>query len=125
MNAVYAKVLEMSLYGSIAILIVLLFRLIFRRLPKRVLIVFWMIVAVRLLLPVNFASPTSLLNVSRLFRSGGEKTEAVSVEKNSDEEGGAVSAADPVGPQSAAAEAAASREMSHSIYRDLPGHEHQ
>ena len=91
MNAVYAKVLEMSLYGSIAILIVLLFRLIFRRLPKRVLIVFWMIVAVRLLLPVNFASPTSVLNVSRLFRSGGEKTEAVSVEKNSDEEGGAVS----------------------------------
>ena len=34
MNAVYAKVLEMSLYGSIAILIVLLFRLIFRRLPS-------------------------------------------------------------------------------------------
>ena len=65
----------MSLYGSIAILIVLLFRLIFRRLPKRVLIVFWMIVAVRLLLPINFASPTSVLNVSRLFHSGGEKTD--------------------------------------------------
>ncbi|MBP5416853.1 MAG: hypothetical protein J6Y58_04925 [Clostridiales bacterium] len=89
MNAIYAKVLEMSLYGSIAILIVLLFRLVFRKLPKRVLIVFWMIVAVRLLLPLNFASPTSILNVSRLFRSGGEKTEVTEVDKMVDEEGDA------------------------------------
>ena len=86
MNAVFAKILEMSLYGSIAILVVLLFRLIFRNLPKRVLIVFWMIVAVRLLLPINFASPTSLLNVSRLFESRGEKTTIEQIQKNSDED---------------------------------------
>ena len=86
MNAIFAKILEMSLYGSIAILVVLLFRLIFRNLPKRVLIVFWMIVAVRLVLPINFASPTSLLNASRLFGSGSEKTKIEQVQKNSDED---------------------------------------
>ncbi|MCR5274535.1 MAG: M56 family metallopeptidase [Clostridiales bacterium] len=94
MNAIFAKVLEMSLYGSIAILVVLLFRLIFRKLPKRVLIVFWMIVAVRLVLPINFASPASLLNAGRLFRSGNSKTEVTQMDKSSDEDADTVSDAD-------------------------------
>ena len=85
MNAFFAKILEMSLYGSIAILVVLLFRLIFHRLPKRVLIVFWMVVAVRLVLPINFASPTSLLNASRLFESGAKETSVEQVDKTSSE----------------------------------------
>ena len=63
MNAVFAKILEMSLYGSIAILIVLLFRLIFKNCPKRVLILFWIAVAVRLVIPYNFASPIGVLKI--------------------------------------------------------------
>ena len=74
MNAIYAKVLEMSLYGSIAILIVLLFRLIFRKLPKRVLIVFWMIVAVRLLLPLNFADEHSECEPAVPLRRGEDRS---------------------------------------------------
>ena len=49
MSEVFYKVLEMSLYGSIAILAVLLFRLVFTKCPKRVLILFWIIVGLRLI----------------------------------------------------------------------------
>ena len=86
MNAIFAKILEMSLYGSIAILAVLLFRLIFRNCPKRVLIVFWIAVAIRLVIPFNFTSPTSLLSVERLF-SGKDGTEKVEVVDEDEQEG--------------------------------------
>lgn len=72
MGEVFSRVLEMSLYGSIAILAVLLFRLIFRKCPKKILILFWIVVAARLLCPVNFNSPTSVLNVRTLFPSRAE-----------------------------------------------------
>lgn len=67
MGEVFSRVLEMSLYGSIAILAVLLFRLIFKKCPKKILIIFWIVVAVRLLCPLNFNSPTSILNIGLLF----------------------------------------------------------
>ena len=38
MGEVFSRVVEMSLYGSIAILAVLLFRLIFKNCPKKILI---------------------------------------------------------------------------------------
>ena len=63
MFSIFIKVLEMSLYGSIAIGIVLLARLLFRRCPKKVLIFFWIAVAIRLLCPFNFSSHLSLLNI--------------------------------------------------------------
>ena len=68
MSYIFSKVLEMSLYGSIAILVVLLFRLIFKKCPKRVMILFWIIVALRLVLPFNFNSPTSILNFGKLMQ---------------------------------------------------------
>ena len=68
MSYLFSKVLEMSLYGSIAILVVLLFRLIFKKCPKKVMILFWIIVALRLVLPFNFNSPTSLLNFGKLVQ---------------------------------------------------------
>lgn len=68
MSFIFSKVLEMSLYGSIAILVVLLFRLIFQKCPKKVMILFWIIVAVRLVLPVNFNSPTSILNFGKFVQ---------------------------------------------------------
>lgn len=66
----------MSLYGSIAILVVLLFRIIFQKCPKKILILFWIAVAVRLCLPFNFNSPTSALNVGMAFsgKSGAEQS---------------------------------------------------
>lgn len=67
MSEVFYRVLEMSLYGSIAILAVLLFRLIFTKCPKRVLILFWIIVGLRLIIPFNFNSPTSALNIGKFF----------------------------------------------------------
>ena len=67
MGEVFSRILEMSLYGTIAILAVLLFRLIFKKCPKKILIIFWIVVAVRLLCPFNFNSPTSVLNIGRLF----------------------------------------------------------
>nr|MCR4731417.1 M56 family metallopeptidase [Saccharofermentans sp.] len=68
MSFIFSKVLEMSLYGSIAILVVLLFRLIFKKCPKRVMILFWIIVALRLVLPFNFNSPTSILNFGKFVQ---------------------------------------------------------
>ena len=77
MGEVFSRILEMSLYGSIAILAVLLFRLVFKKCPKKILILFWIVVAARLLCPVNFNSPTSVLNIGKLFPS---KTETVVTE---------------------------------------------
>ena len=83
MNAVFAKILEMSLYGSIAILVVLLFRLIFKKLPKRILILFWLVVAFRLICPFNLALPTSVLNAGRPWGGTSEAAESVTLEKHS------------------------------------------
>ena len=69
MSEIFYKVLEMSLYGSIAILAVLLFRLVFKKCPKKIMILFWIIVALRLVIPFNFNSPTSALNAGKLFAS--------------------------------------------------------
>ena len=80
MSDLFYKVLEMSIYGSIAILVVLLFRLIFKKCPKRVLILFWIVVGVRLVLPFNFNSPTSALNVAKLFAPKDQAEETVVVD---------------------------------------------
>ena len=54
------KLLEMTLYGSIAIVLVLMFRLLFRKVSKKVTCLFWIVVAVRLLCPVNFSMGASV-----------------------------------------------------------------
>ncbi len=77
MGDLFYKVLEMSIYGSIAFLAVLLFRLVFKKCPKRVLIIFWLVVALRLILPFNFNSPTSALNIGKLFTSKTTVSETV------------------------------------------------
>lgn len=55
-------------------LAVLLFRLVFKNCPKRILILFWIAVAVRLICPFNFRSPTSVMNFARLFPAKTETT---------------------------------------------------
>lgn len=54
------KLLEMTLYGSIAIVLVLMFRLLFRKVSKKVTCIFWIVVLVRLLCPVNFSMGVSM-----------------------------------------------------------------
>lgn len=63
MNTLLQKVIEMSLYGSIAILLVILFRMVFRKYSKKLTLLLWVIVAVRLLCPLNFSSSLSLMNL--------------------------------------------------------------
>lgn len=69
MGDVLFKVLEMSLSGGIAILAVLLLRLVFQKFPKKLLILFWLVVAFRLVIPFNLSSPTSAKNITKLFSS--------------------------------------------------------
>lgn len=63
MEEILRQILEMSLYGSIAIVCVLILRLIFRNTPKKVTILLWVIVAVRLLCPINIGSRFGVMNL--------------------------------------------------------------
>ena len=51
------------MYGSIAIVCVLILRLLFRKTPKKVSILLWIIVAVRLLCPLNIGSRFGIMNL--------------------------------------------------------------
>ncbi|MBR3143302.1 MAG: hypothetical protein IKF09_09175 [Clostridiales bacterium] len=77
----------MSLYGSIAMLAVLLFRLVFKNCPKRILILFWIAVAVRLICPFNFRSPTSVMNFARFFPAKTETTVTEAYDPGTSSEG--------------------------------------
>lgn len=63
MSMFLQKLIEMSIYGGIAAVIVILFRAVFRRYPKRITIFFWLIVGIRFLCPFNFDSQLSLMNL--------------------------------------------------------------
>ena len=56
MNILIKSILSMSMYGSIAILAVLIFRFLFRRLPKKITVLLWLVAALRLVCPLNFKS---------------------------------------------------------------------
>lgn len=79
MTYAFSKVLEMSLYGSIAIVAVMIFRRVFRKCPRRVILLFWLAVAIRLACPFNFSSPMSVLNIGKLFSSKTESSEAETI----------------------------------------------
>ena len=63
MSEILNTVLEMSLYGSIAIALVILFRLIFKKVPKKTMILIWSIVAFRLICPFNFDTGLGIANL--------------------------------------------------------------
>lgn len=59
-----ATLLQMSVSGALMAVAVLLVRLVaLRRLPKRLFVVLWLLVALRLLVPVWIPSPTSAFNL--------------------------------------------------------------
>ena len=61
MEAVFLKVLNMSIAASWLVLAVAAFRLLFRRAPKRVVCAAWVLVGIRLALPVTVKSVLSLI----------------------------------------------------------------
>ena len=63
MRALFSQILNMSLTGSVVILLVMLVRLMLRGLPKAFSYVLWSVVVFRLLCPVSFTGPISMLNM--------------------------------------------------------------
>ncbi len=62
MENIMQHVIQMSIYGSIAIIAVFVLRMCFRSLPKRITCLFWIIPGLRLLCPLNFKTAFSVMN---------------------------------------------------------------
>ena len=62
MTALFLKVLEMSVMGSVVILVTILTRFLLRKRSKRFIMILWAVVAVRLLIPLNIGSDISIFN---------------------------------------------------------------
>ena len=77
MRNLFSQVLNMSMTGSIVILLVMLARLMLKRSPKIFSYALWLVVLFRLLCPVALTGPVSVLNV--LKPEGQAATEATSV----------------------------------------------
>ena len=60
MDAVFERILQISISGSVIVLAVLVLRLLLRRAPKRAVCLLWMIAVLRLLLPLRIESDWSL-----------------------------------------------------------------
>jgi len=61
MENVFFHLLDMSATGSFIILAVILLRFVFRKTPKWLVCVLWVIVAVRLVCPISLESEISVL----------------------------------------------------------------
>ena len=61
MSDIFCKVLELSIYGSVLILLVAVLRLIFRRIPHSIICLLWGIVALRLICPIKIETGFSLI----------------------------------------------------------------
>ena len=62
MDSLFLKVLQMSVTGSIVILITLLARFLLKKRSKRFIMILWAVVAIRLLLPFSIESRLSFFN---------------------------------------------------------------
>ena len=58
---VFGAIVKNSIWANWLILAVILLRLLFKKAPKRVICILWVVVAVRLLLPFSIESPVSLI----------------------------------------------------------------
>ena len=63
MMSLFYRVLDMSLMGSIAILFVLCGRFLLRNLPRKFIVILWMVVILRLLFPYSIESTLSVIPV--------------------------------------------------------------
>ena len=62
MGDLFLKVLEMSVMGSVVILITMLARFLLRKRSKRLIMILWAVVAIRLMIPINIESSLSIFN---------------------------------------------------------------
>ena len=63
MTDLFLKVLEMSVMGSVVILVTMLARFLLRKRSKRLIMILLAVVALRLLFPLNIASEISIFNL--------------------------------------------------------------
>lgn len=78
MSNLFSQVLNMSMTGSVVILLVMLARLILKRAPKIFSYALWSVVLFRLLCPVAFTAPVSVLNALELeVQEASESTSVV------------------------------------------------
>ncbi|MBR4879079.1 MAG: hypothetical protein IKU13_04545, partial [Clostridia bacterium] len=61
MMTLFYRVLDMSLMGSIAILFVLIARVLLKNMPRKLMVILWMVVILRLLCPFNIESSLSVI----------------------------------------------------------------
>lgn len=73
MTEVFLRIVEMNLYASIVIVLTIVLRLFFKKKSKRLMMILWIAVAIRLLVPINIESSVSLFN---LFPDNMNITEA-------------------------------------------------
>ncbi len=69
MTDIFAKVLNMSITAGWLIVAVLILRLIFKKAPRYIISMMWLLVGLRLALPVSFESALSLVPGSKVFDS--------------------------------------------------------
>lgn len=75
MEAVFIKILNMSIVASWLIFAVIIFRLLLKSAPKWIRCVMWAMVAVRLIIPFSFESRLSLIpNTQKLYDTGNSST---------------------------------------------------
>ena len=70
MDEVFLKILNMSLSSVWIVLAVVLVRAVFRHAPKRIFPILWGLVGLRLLLPVTFKTPLSLVPSAKPLPDG-------------------------------------------------------
>lgn len=68
MAEIFARIIEMSLYASVVIALTIVIRFFLKKSSKRLMMILWLAVAVRLLVPINVESAVSIFN---LFPSTG------------------------------------------------------
>ena len=91
-GALFLKVLEMSLMGSVVILITILARFLLRNRSKRFIMILWAVVALRLMVPFGFESAFSIFNFVPLPTQAAPAIEEVSEAALPDNNSGAYEA---------------------------------
>ncbi len=79
MDAIFLKILNMSIAASFLILPVIIFRLVFRKAPKWIRCVMWSMVGAKLIIPFSFESRLSLIpNAQKLSDTSQSSTSYIS-----------------------------------------------
>ncbi len=79
MEKILTNLVQMSIYGSIAIVAVLILRKCFAKFPKKITCLFWIVPIVRLLCPLNIGMTFSLMNITGLGRNMAGDTDVSQV----------------------------------------------